>query len=93
MRLDHLLSKEFLFWNGKEDRLEDSFKDFWLCLFWQRGTGLKGLGMLSGFWSSAPDLTPPLRIVTVFVIGLFGVGVLVVNCIVDASIFDLCKQY
>ena len=28
-----------------------------------------------------------------FVIGLFGVGVLVVNCIVDASIFDLCKQY
>ena len=24
---------------------------------------------------------------------LFGVGVLVVNCIVDASIFDLCKQY
>ena len=27
------------------------------------------------------------------VIGLFGVGVLVVNCIVDASIFDLCKQY
>ena len=25
MRLDHLLSKEFLFWNGKEDRLEDSF--------------------------------------------------------------------
>ena len=50
--------------------------------------------MLSGFWSSAPDLTPPLRIVTVFVVvGLFGVGVLVVNCIVDASIFDLCKQY
>ena len=39
MRLDHLLSKEFLFWNGKEDRLEDSFKDFWLCSFWQRGTG------------------------------------------------------
>ena len=39
MRLDHLLSKEFLFWNGKEDRLEDSFKDIWLCSFWQRGTG------------------------------------------------------
>ena len=39
MRLDHLLSKEFLFWNGKEDRLEDSFKDVWPCLFWQRGTG------------------------------------------------------
>ena len=92
MRLDHLLSKEFLFWNGKEDRLEDSFKDFWLCLFWQRGTGLKGLGMLSGFWSSAPDLTPPIRMVIVCGC-LFGVGVLVVNCIVDASIFDLCKQY
>ena len=25
MRLDHLLSKEFLFWNGKEDRLGNSF--------------------------------------------------------------------
>ena len=25
-------------------------------------------------------------------VGLFGVGVLVVNCIVDASIFDLCKM-
>jgi len=28
-----------------------------------------------------------------FVVVCFGVGVLVVNCIVDASIFDLCKQY
>ena len=91
MRLDHLLSKEFLFWNGKEDRLEDSFKDVWLCLFWQRGTGF-WLGMLSGFWSSAPDLIPPLRMAIVCGC-LFGVGVLVVNCIVDASIFDLCKQY
>ena len=91
MRLDHLLSKEFLFWNGEKNRLEDSFKDFWLCLFWQRGTGF-WLGMLSGFWSSAPDLTPPIRIVIVCGC-LFGVGVLVVNCIVDASIFDLCKQY
>ena len=56
--------------------------------FGKEGRGL-GLGMLSGFWSSAPDLTPPDWIVTC----LFGVGVLVVNCIVDASIFDLCKQY
>ena len=48
--------------------------------------------MLSGFWSSAPDLIPPLRMVIVCGC-LFGVGVLVVNCIVDASIFDLCKQY
>ena len=39
MRLDHLLSKELMFWNGEKNRLEDSFKDFWLCLFWQRGTG------------------------------------------------------
>ena len=31
MRLDHLLSKEFLFWNGEKNRLEDSFKDIWLC--------------------------------------------------------------
>ena len=59
MRLDHLLSKEFLFWNGKKLTVKDSFKDIWLCLFWQRGTGFLGLGMLSGFWSSAPDLTPP----------------------------------
>ena len=63
MRLDHLLSKEYLFWNGKKLTVKDSFKDFWLCLFWQRGTGLKGLGMLSGFWSSAPDLTPPMRVI------------------------------
>ena len=49
--------------------------------------------MLSGFWSSAPDLTPPIKIGYFSVVGLFGVGVLVVNCIVDASIFDLCKQY
>ena len=49
--------------------------------------------MLSGFWSSAPDLTPPIQIGCFCVVGLFGVGVLVVNCIVDASIFDLCKQY
>ena len=50
------------------------------------------LGMLSGFWSSAPDLTPPIQIGYFSVVGLFGVGVLVVNCIVDASIFDLCKM-
>ena len=92
MRLDHLLSKEFLFWNGKKLTVKDSFKDIWLCLFWQRGTGF-WLGMLSGFWSSAPDLIPPLRMVTFSCGCLFGVGVLVVNCIVDASIFDLCKQY
>ena len=31
---------------------------FGLVFFGKGGTGLKGLGMLSGFWSSAPDLTP-----------------------------------
>ena len=93
MRLDHLLSKEFLFWNGKEDRLEDSFKDFWLCLFWQRGTGFfKGLACCRG--SGAALRTCPHHDRLIIVCGcLFGVGVLVVNCIVDASIFDLCKQY
>ena len=92
MRLDHLLSKEFLFWNGKKNRLEDSFKDFGSVFLAKRRRGFKGLGMLSGFWSSAPDLTPPIRVIIVCGC-LFGVGVLVVNCIVDASIFDLCKQY
>ena len=90
MRLDHLLSKEFLFWDGEKNRLEDSFFDMALS-FGKEGRGL-GLGMLSGFWSSAPDLTPPIRVIIVCGC-LFGVGVLVVNCIVDASIFDLCKQY
>ena len=28
MRLDHLLSKELLFWNGKKLTVKDSFKDF-----------------------------------------------------------------
>ena len=74
----------------QEDRLENSFFDMALS-FGKEGRGL-GLGMLSGFWSSAPDLTPPIRMVIVCGC-LFGVGVLVVNCIVDASIFDLCKQY
>ena len=92
MRLDHLLSKEFLFWNGKKLTVKDSFKDIWLCFFGKEGRGFLGLGMLSGFWSSAPDLTPPMRVAIVCGC-LFGVGVLVVNCIVDASIFDLCKQY
>ena len=61
MRLDHLLSKEFLFWNGKEDRLENSFFDMALS-FGKEETGF-WLGMLSGFWSSAPDLIPPIRVI------------------------------
>ena len=90
MRLDHLLSKEFCFGTARRT-VKDSFKDIWLCLLAKRD-GVLGLGMLSGFWSSAPDLIPPIRMVIVCGC-LFGVGVLVVNCIVDASIFDLCKQY
>ena len=39
MRLDHLLSKEFLFWNGKKNRLENSFFDMALS-FGKEGRGL-----------------------------------------------------
>ena len=89
MRLDHLLSKEFCFGTARRP-LGDSFKDFG-SVFLAKRDGV-WLGMLSGFWSSAPDLIPSMRVA--IVCGwLFGVGVLVVNCIVDASIFDLCKQY
>jgi len=28
-----------LFWNGEKNRLEDSFKDFWLCFFGKEETG------------------------------------------------------
>ena len=47
MRLDHLLSKEFLFWNGEEDRLEDSFFDMALS-FGKEGRGFKGLACCRG---------------------------------------------
>ena len=40
MRLDHLLSKEFLFWNGKEDRLEDSFIDVLALSFLAKRDGV-----------------------------------------------------
>ena len=61
MRLDHLLSKEFLFWNGKKLTVKDSFKDFGPVFGKEGGVWL---GMLSGFWSSAPDLIPPIRVIT-----------------------------
>ena len=78
----------------REEPLGNSFyRCFGSVFFGKEGRGFLGLGMLSGFWSSAPDLTPPTRMVTFSCGCLFGVGVLVVNCIVDASIFDLCKQY
>jgi len=47
-----------LFWNGEKNRLEDSFRDVLALSFGKEGRGFLGLGMLSGFWSSAPDLTP-----------------------------------
>ena len=47
MRLDHLLSKEFLFWNGKEDRLEDSFFDMALFFLAKEGRGF-GLACCRG---------------------------------------------
>ena len=62
MRLDHLLSKEFCFGTARKT-VKDSFKDIWLCFFGKEGRGFLGLGMLSGFWSSAPDLTPPMRVI------------------------------
>ena len=36
MRLDHLLSKEFLFWNGEKNRLKDSFFDMALSFLAKR---------------------------------------------------------
>ena len=66
---------------------------FWPCLFWQRGDGVfrawHAVGVLEQ--RSGPDPTDTSDCLVVVV--CFGVGVLVVNCIVDASIFDLCKQY
>ena len=47
--------------------------------------GACGGGMLSGFWGSAPWLPGPCSAACLWVVGL-GVGGLVVNCIVDASI-------
>ena len=47
--------------------------------------GVCGGGMLSGFWGSAPWLPDPCSAACLWVVGL-GVGGLVVNCIVDASI-------
>lgn len=51
------------------------------------GCPLVGGGMLSGFWGSAPWL-PGLPFLLLYFVGGVGVGVggLVVNCIVDASI-------
>ena len=94
MRLDHLLSKEFLFWNGEKNRLEDSFyRCFGLVFFGKEGRGFlrawHAVGVLEQ--RSGPD--PTVTDGHCFCGCLFGVGVLVVNCIVDASIFDLCKQY
>ena len=58
MRLDHLLSKEFLFWNGKEDRLEDSFIDVLALSFLAKRDGVlawHAVGVLEQ--RSGPDPT------------------------------------
>ena len=91
MRLDHLLSKEFLFWNGEKNRLRNSFyRCFGPVLAKRRGfKAWHAVGVLEQ--RSGPDPTDTDWLL--YCGCLFGVGVLVVNCIVDASIFDLCKQY
>ena len=56
MRLDHLLSKEFLFWNGKKNRLEDSF--FGMALSFGEEAGFRAwhaVGVLEQ--RSGPDPT------------------------------------
>ena len=64
---------------------------FWLCFLAKRDGVLAwhAVGVLEQ--RSGPDPTDTSDCFIVVV--CFGVGVLVVNCIVDASIFDLCKQY
>ena len=46
MRLDHLLSKEFLFWNGEKNRLRNSFKDFGSVLAKRQGLAWHAVGVL-----------------------------------------------
>ena len=92
MRLDHLLSKEFLFWNGKKLTVKDSFYRCFGSVFLAKRDGVlawHAVGVLEQ--RSGPDPTDTDWLL--YCGCLFGVGVLVVNCIVDASIFDLCKQY
>ena len=58
MRLDHLLSKELMFWNGKKLTVKDSFKDIWLCLLAKRDGVLRAwhaVGVLEQ--RSGPDPT------------------------------------
>ena len=58
------------------------------CLVWWWWVSpLVGGGMLSGFWGSAPWLPGPPFLLLYICWGVgVGVGGLVVNCIVDASI-------
>ena len=91
MRLDHLLSKEFCFGTARRTVKRIRFLA-WPCLLAKRDGAKRAwhaVGVLEQ--RSGPDPTDTSDCLVV--IGLFGVGVLVVNCIVDASIFDLCKQY
>ena len=77
----------------REEPLGNSFYRCFGSVFLAKRDGAKrawhAVGVLEQ--RSGPDPTDTSD--CFIVIGLFGVGVLVVNCIVDASIFDLCKQY
>ena len=75
--------------------LKNSFYGHVLVLSFlaKRGTGLKRAWHAVGVLEQRSGPDPTGLDSHLFVVGLFGVGVLVVNCIVDASIFDLCKQY
>ena len=58
MRLDHLLSKEFLFWNGEKNRLRNSFKDVLALSFLAKRDGVlawHAVGVLEQ--RSGPDPT------------------------------------
>ena len=69
MRLDHLLSKEFLFWNGKEDRLEESFIDVLALSFGKEGRGFlrawHAVGVLEQRSGPDPTVTSDCFIVVV----------------------------
>ena len=58
MRLDHLLSKEFLFWNGEKNRLRNSFNDVLALSFLAKRDGVlawHAVGVLEQ--RSGPDPT------------------------------------
>ena len=69
MRLDHLLSKELLFWNGKKLTVKDSFKDFGSVFLAKEGTGFlrawHAVGVLEQRSGPDPTVTSDCFIVVV----------------------------